>query len=395
MHDSIPDSDKALLKHSTELGNIKLRMEFTGSGSEYFRIWIVNLLLMLITLGLYYPWAKVRRLRYFYGNTQLDGDPLDFHGDPRKMLKGYLLMAILFALYSLASDFSPAARLVALLAVVGLGPALFRSSMQFRLGNTSWRGLRFRFKGSLQDAYWATVPLLAPALAMVALLMVSPATPTLPIWVGASAGFIALCTLAILPWLFWRLKSYQHMHYALGSLQTQFKATPGNFYRLFLNIIGFAVLAMLVPLLATGVLVYGAQLKASAAGTSGAGAAMAASILGIWLGALAVFVGIKPYAISRLQNLVWTQTGNRSIRFVSKLRFRSLLWLTLKNWLFIVLTLGLYWPFAAVALARIRIEAVYLKTRMDPNTLVASVRTAEDDATGDAAGDFFGLDIGL
>ena len=122
---------------------------------------------------------------------------------------------------------------------------------------------------------------------------------------------------------------------------------------------------------------------------------MAASILGIWLGALAVFVGIKPYAISRLQNLVWTQTGNRSIRFVSKLRFRSLLWLTLKNWLFIVLTLGLYWPFAAVALARIRIEAVYLKTRMDPNTLVASVRTAEDDATGDAAGDFFGLDIGL
>eukprot|EP01031_Cornospumella_fuschlensis_P012127 gene12127-14827_t len=35
-----------------------LRIEFTGSGSEYFRIWVVNLLLLLVTVGIYYPWAK-------------------------------------------------------------------------------------------------------------------------------------------------------------------------------------------------------------------------------------------------------------------------------------------------------------------------------------------------
>ena len=63
---------------------------FSGSGSEYFRIWIVNLLLTLVTLGLYYPWAKVRKLRYFLGNTLVDGQPLDFHGSPMKMLRGYL-----------------------------------------------------------------------------------------------------------------------------------------------------------------------------------------------------------------------------------------------------------------------------------------------------------------
>ena len=49
----------------------ELRIEFTGSGSEYFRIWIVNLLLILVTLGLYLPFAKARRLRYFYGNAPL------------------------------------------------------------------------------------------------------------------------------------------------------------------------------------------------------------------------------------------------------------------------------------------------------------------------------------
>ena len=36
----------------------QLPISFTGSGSEYFRIWIVNLLLTFVTLGLYYPWAK-------------------------------------------------------------------------------------------------------------------------------------------------------------------------------------------------------------------------------------------------------------------------------------------------------------------------------------------------
>jgi uncharacterized membrane protein YjgN (DUF898 family) len=37
---------------------------------EYFGIWIVNLLLSLVTLGIYTAWAKVRRLRYFYGNMR-------------------------------------------------------------------------------------------------------------------------------------------------------------------------------------------------------------------------------------------------------------------------------------------------------------------------------------
>ena len=68
---------------------------FSGSGSEYFRIWIVNLLLTLVTLSLYYPWAKVRRLRYFHTNTQVAGHALDFHGEPVKMLRGHLLVLAL------------------------------------------------------------------------------------------------------------------------------------------------------------------------------------------------------------------------------------------------------------------------------------------------------------
>lgn len=33
---------------------------FTGSAGEYFRIWIVNIALSIVTLGIYSAWAKVR-----------------------------------------------------------------------------------------------------------------------------------------------------------------------------------------------------------------------------------------------------------------------------------------------------------------------------------------------
>jgi uncharacterized membrane protein YjgN (DUF898 family) len=42
------------------------QLHFTGRGGEYFGVWIVNLLLTIVTLGIYSPWAKVRRLQYFY-----------------------------------------------------------------------------------------------------------------------------------------------------------------------------------------------------------------------------------------------------------------------------------------------------------------------------------------
>src|SRR5436305_11873488 len=50
----------------TQAAPRNLPLSFTGSGSEYFRIWIVNALLSIITLGIYSAWAKVRTLQYFY-----------------------------------------------------------------------------------------------------------------------------------------------------------------------------------------------------------------------------------------------------------------------------------------------------------------------------------------
>lgn len=375
-----------------------LPIEFTGSGSEYFRIWIVNLLLTLVTFGIYYPWAKVRRLRYFHANTLVGGEPLGFHADPKKMLKGYFLVGVLFALYSAAGNFSALAGFLALVIVAAIWPALLKSSMQFRLANTSWRGLRFHFKGSVKGAYQAVVPLFLPSLVILAAVVGIDNPDKPPLWYFTTLGIVVVVTLVVFPWLLWNLKQYQHNHYALASLQTTFKATLGSFYKLFFKALGVVLLPMGLVVAFAVVTVFLGKTGLSAGLSPRPSMNPAIFIILVTAGFAAVattLVIAKPYFTSRLQNLVWTRTGNASLRFVSDLRFKSLLWLTVKNWFFVVLTFGFYWPFAAVAVARMRLQAVTVKTRIDPDTLVSQMRSMEGEAAGDAAGDLFGLDIGF
>ena len=369
-----------------------LPIQFTGSGSEYFRIWVVNLLLVLVTLGIYFPWAKVRRLRYFYGATQIAGAPLDFHGDPKKMLRGYALTGALVGLYSVAGKFSPLAGLVAFVAIAALWPALFKSSMQFRLVNTSWRGLRFRFKGRMAGAYRAMVPLFVPGIVILAWVLFFADEEKPPPWTFAFLGGVLGVLLLAAPWLWWNLKSYQHNHYALAQQQTELRSTVGAFYLVFLKTLGVALLAgaALVGL----VMLLGLVGGAGVAAPRGALAFIAVMLVGVG-GILVVQLLPRPYFASRMQNLLWSRTGNSSMRFRSQLEFLPLLGLTLKNWLLMMLTLGLYWPFAAVALARMRLQAVSLTSRVDPESLIDAARAQEGEAAGDAAGDLLGLDIGF
>jgi uncharacterized membrane protein YjgN (DUF898 family) len=368
-------------------------IRFTGSGSEYFRIWIVNLLLTVITLSLYLPWAKVRRLKYFHGNTLLGDEPLGYHANPRKMLRGYLLVGLLFVLYSVAGHFSPVAGLIALLIVVAVSPVLFRASLQFRMANTSWRGLRLRFTGSLGQAYMLVVPALVTVVFGFGLAMLGareqqqqpPSNWLLLLMIPA-----LLLQFGVGAWWLWRTKKYQHDHYALGTLQTQFTARLRQFAGLLLRCVGVALLLVVVPI--------GLVIAAAASGwVPTLDKRLQPLLIGMtpFLVMLVIFAVLKPYFTTRLQNLTWNHTGNSALQFHSNLRFRSMLALTLKNWLLIVLTLGLYWPFAAVAMARMRLQTVSLSTQDAPETLANSLRATHNEAAGDAAADLFGLDVGL
>jgi uncharacterized membrane protein YjgN (DUF898 family) len=386
-----------------------LPIEFTGTGSEYFRIWIVNLLLILVTLTLYTPWARARKLRYFHGNTLVDGHPLAFHGDPKRMFRGYLLVGAMVVVYSVAGQFSPTAGLIAFLILAAVWPALLKSSLQFRLANTSWRGLRFRFTGSVRGAYEAMLPLLVPGAIFLGLAsMIDPEQQEAPpAWFDWAMLSVFPLLLLVGPWLWWRFKKYQHDHYAYAGLETHFKASVGSFFGVFLKTAGVTLASMLVGGILVGVVVAIAAAVAAALGLSGSGLAglmqnkglvMLLLLLAVplmALGVIAIYGVWVPYFTARMQNLVWSKTGHREFRFQSDLTFRGAFKLTFKNWLLIGLTLGLYWPFAAVAMARLKLQAMTVLTRVDPQTLINRSKTHEGEAAGDAAGDLFGVDIGL
>jgi uncharacterized membrane protein YjgN (DUF898 family) len=391
-----PDAAPAAVPEARPTVPHVLEIRFTGSGSEYFRIWSVNLLLILVTLGLYLPFAKARRIRYFYANTLVDGQALSFHGDPWKMFRGFLLLVLLMAVYSAAGHFSTTAAFIAFLILCAVWPALWRASLQFRLGNTSWRGLRMRFDGTLKGAYLSCAPSYLPAIALVggatsldpeALKAAGGFTPGLAIY---SAG--ALCMTLLAPWSLTLFKRYQHNGYSLAGQHSRVKLSVAKVYLLSLKTLGVAVL----PLLLGGVLV--AVFMGVAAVLAGPDKRLLAAVLmsvGIGLMYLLMFAVVMPYGATRMQNLAWNGTRSEALSFRSRLKFRSLFGLTLKNWLLTALTLSLYRPFAAVSTARLRLEAVSIESSQDPADWVAAAHAGHADATGDIAGDFFGIDMGL
>ncbi|MFG6429981.1 YjgN family protein [Roseateles sp. LYH14W] len=380
-------------------GGRVLEIRFTGSGSEYFRIWAVNLLLILVTLGLYLPFAKARRIRYFYANTLVDGQALSFHGDAWKMFRGFLLLVVLMGAYTFAGKVSATAALVAFLILCGVWPALWRASLQFRLGNTSWRGLRMRFDGKLKDAYLACAPLYLPLMAfMVWARLMEPATDTDRAAMEAY-GLTSLLVMGVVmllsPLSFAMFKRYQHNGYRIAAQQAHIELSNGRVYLLGLKLLGVSIASTLLAGLLVGVLAV-AVFAVSGFKPNTASPLSQVGFFAIGLLVyLLVFAVVLPFGAARMQNLAWNGTRSQALAFRSDLRFKALFGLTLTNWLLTALTLSLYRPFAAVATARLRLEAVQIDSQEDPADWVAASLAGHADATGDIAGDFFGIDMGL
>ena len=383
-------------------------VHFSGTGSEYFRIWIVNLLLVIVTFGIYWPWARRRKLQYLYHCTWVDGHAFDFHGNPRSMLRGSLLAGVLLAVYGMGNRVAGGASavLIALL-MVALFPPLFRGSQRFRLANTSWRGLRFHFTGTTGEAYRALlVPLLwlllpGPLLAWGLDIDLSQLDRRGTLRTGTHAvvyqawmlGSGVLFSLA-LPYFYWRYKRDQQGHIRYGQEEMEYRATAADYYRLLASGVGVFVALFLAGLL---LVAGGAALKRLVFGSGHAsfGMMLALSLLGSIAGfLLALLVGRHWFKV-RLYNLQWSRTGNRHLRLRTTLSLGRYLLLQFKNYLLIGLTLGLYWPYAVMATRRLVLESTVLRARMPLERLHGSSRDGDNDAMGDAAMEFVNFDFGL
>jgi len=322
------------------------------------------------------------------------GHALDFHGTPKQMLRGFLLMAFLFLMSSFAGQAFPLLSSVFGLVLAVAWPALLWASLRFRLANTSWRGLRFEFTGSLKSAYavFGKAILGAALLGGVGVALMSTKS-TLGILAGA---FCFLGIYAMGPYVYFSFKRYQHQNYAYAQLQTEFRASFGDVLKVFMRTGGLTLLMFAVAGVLAAVFM-AAGMSDAMSGGAGDKAEKFASLAPLGLGLVLVLQFVPaPYFQSRMQNLVWSQTGNPSVRFKSDLGFTPLFKQTLLNWLLIIVTLGLYWPFALVATTRLKLQAITVHMRVDPDTPVAQAQPkAGQMGIGDAAADLAGIDLGL
>ncbi|TDQ27314.1 uncharacterized membrane protein YjgN (DUF898 family) [Phyllobacterium brassicacearum] len=148
------------------------RFVFSGTTKEYFGIWIVNVLLTIVTFGIYSAWAKVRRNRYLYGNTALADGRFDYHARPIQILIGQIIVIGFLILYNVLLSFAPAVGLVlAVVFAIGI-PWLIARGLRFNARVTSYRNVRFDFAGR----YWGAAKafFLGPVIAAITLGICAP-----------------------------------------------------------------------------------------------------------------------------------------------------------------------------------------------------------------------------
>lgn len=139
---------------------IVVRPDCAGRARELLPIALSNALLTIVTLGIYRFWAKTRVRRYLWSRTSLLGDPFEYTGTGGELFRGFVVVTFVVLLplfaYSMAVELllDPESPLTAL-ALVPLyafviflvGVAIHRAR-RYRFSRTTWRGVRGAQTGS-------------------------------------------------------------------------------------------------------------------------------------------------------------------------------------------------------------------------------------------------------
>ena len=330
--------------------------EFHGNEREYFRIWIVNLALTIVTLGIWSAWAKVRTERYFYANTRVAATPFEYLARPLPILKGRIIAFTLLSSYILASRFSIKLQLALLVLIGLLSPWLIVRGLMFRARYSSWRGLTFRFVPDYWGAYkyYLLMYLLFP-----------------------------LTLGLIFPYIKWRQKKFLVEHHRFGRRDFDFSATASDFYIPYFIAVGMMI----------GLWIAIATMLPALAGSFRRGGGMTGFYLMMAVSYAAYFV-IFVYVASRVLNLTYNHAAMSGFALRSSVRARDLMRLYFFNTLGILLSLGMLIPWAMVRMARYRASRLVLLASDDLDTLEAEGQ-GEVSAVGAEIDHVFDMDIGL
>ena len=383
------------------------RVEFTGSGGEFFRVWIVNVLLSVITLGFYTPFARRRTAQYFYGHTLVAGSPLEFTAQQRKMVIGFLLLVLLYVAFKTASQ-TGQDTLAALMVLGGalLAPYFWGSAMRFRFNATRWRGVRLQFTAGWGEVYRASWPLFALALAWIAAVLLpgalvpeglSSATrraAAVPAFLATAAAALAISVWCLMR-LEYNYKSLMVRRGRIGGQPGRWKPVFGDFVRIWLATVGVFLLTVLV-IGATIALAFGGSV-ALLPKLRGTGLLAMLVILALAVATvLLLFLASAParaYREARIFQLVWNNIGVSQVaRFRCSLPAGRYVGLRIRNVLLTMLTLGFFRPFAVASEYRMKSESVTLHVKGGLDQLAGQL-AGEEQGLGDAIADAVGLGL--
>lgn len=379
---------------------------FTGNSVDFFKIWIVNLFLMILTLGLYSPWAKVRKLRYLYGNIFVDDNRFDYLADPIRILKGRLVAVIALVFYYLAWDFYPDAGMFLLIVGVLLAPLALITATSFQMRNTSYRNIRFSFQAEYKALYRQLIIPLGIVLSLTGAMYFVFNPDWIPFY-GKDTNeselvksdflslFFFLALMPAIPYLDFLRSSFIVNHTQYGNLDAEFEGDTWGFYKLYLlTCLIFISIIIFEGLIVTGTIYalrYSFELEFINLFTD--------QLFGLTL--IIIFYLLNFIAVAFLKvkrtNFIYEQTSfgaySNRIRIYSRLKTWHLSWIYISNTLLIVISLGMLIPWAKIRSSRYFASCVELESRGLDNVKARS----DDDqsALGDELLNIFDMDLGI
>ncbi|MEH6649380.1 MAG: YjgN family protein [Motiliproteus sp.] len=319
---------------------------FHGNGSEYFRIWIVNILLTIATLGIYSAWAKVRNAQYFHGHTELAGSRFSYHAKPLTILKGRIIAVLFFVIYITVSELFPIAGAAMAILLLLLLPWIAIRSLRFNRRMTGWRQIRFGFNGEL----W-------------------PAVQCFTLWPLAAAFTAGL----LAPVALYKQQQFIIDNSRFGTAPFQLNPCSRDFFMIYVMALVIMVVAGLSAWLVSTFV-----------------PPLTPVVFAVTYLYLFVFLSVKT------TNLIYdnSQLRGEDFGFSSGWSQGSYFKLVLVNSLLTLLTLGFFMPWAMVRVAQYKAERLVMLTNTDLEGFVAG-EEQHVTALGEEIGDVFDMEVGL
>jgi uncharacterized membrane protein YjgN (DUF898 family) len=310
------------------------RFKYFGSGLEFAIIYFKNIFLTLVTIGLYYPWAKVELLKYHYQSTALDNNRFSFHATGKEVFKGFIkIYAIVIALYAFLIYASQTqditliitATILFYVLLLLLIPFAIHGSVRYRASRSSWKGIHFKYLGDRKELFLLYL----------------------------KGIFFTIITFGIYgAWLQVDLRTYVLGHLRFGNLSFRFKGSGGGLFWITLKFI---------------LLIY-----------------ITLGIYGFWY-----YKNIIKFYID---NLEVSQNG-KPVNFKCNIKTAEIVELLIINFFLLIFTLGLAIPWVTVRTFKVILRFIVIEEGLDTECIQQVSYDDYGDATGDDFMDFLDFDL--